>query len=121
MRYVRCVNNETYFKEDLADTFHDLIIGQIYKVLPVSESECQGGLMRVIDDSGEAYLYPEDYFEPLDLKCVNGDATSSITVHLPTLLKGILHAEALAADKSMGALVREWIEERLDLPRTESQ
>jgi hypothetical protein len=29
--------------------------------------------------------------------------------------KAILHAEALAAHTSMGALVRQWIEERLEL------
>ena len=37
------------------------------------------------------------------------------TVHVPPTLRGILHAEALAADQSMSALVREWFEERLDL------
>ena len=36
----------------------------------------------------------------------------------PALL-GILHTEALVADRSMSALVREWLEERLDLPAAE--
>jgi hypothetical protein len=47
----------------------------------------------------------------------NGDhADESVTVHLPTYVKGILHAEAIAAHKSVSALLREWIDERLDLP-----
>jgi hypothetical protein len=34
-------------------------------------------------------------------------------------MSGILHVEALAADRFMTALVREWLEERLDLPAAE--
>ncbi len=37
-------------------------------------------------------------------------------MHLDEVTKGILHAEAIAAQKSMGALLREWIDGRLDLP-----
>jgi hypothetical protein len=39
-------------------------------------------------------------------------------VHLDPYLKGVLHAEAIAAKKSISALLREWIDERLDLPAT---
>ena len=76
-------------------------------------------MIRVIDGSGEAYLYPQDYFEMIDGNGVNGKGSSSVTIHLPNLLKGILQAEAVAANKSMSALVRQWIEERLDLPGDE--
>ncbi len=117
MQYAKCVNNKTYFEGDLVDTFEpELIIGKVYKVRPVSSSERKGGMIRVIDGSGEAYLYPQDYFEFIDYNGANGKGTSSITVHLPNLLKGVLHAEAVAANKSISALVRQWIEERLDLP-----
>lgn len=116
MAYVKCINNETYFEEDLAGTFEpELMIGKVYKLQPVSSSERKGGMIRVIDGSGEAYLYPSSYFEEIDYKRINGHATGFVTVHLPNVLKGILHAEALAANKSMSGLVREWIEERLDL------
>jgi hypothetical protein len=116
MQYVRCVNNETYFAVDQGDTFHDLALGQIYKVLPVADSERKGSMIRIVDDSGTAYLYPESYFEPVDLNTQQNDALRPMTVHVPAHVKGILHAEAVAADKSVSALVREWIEERLDLP-----
>ena len=36
--------------------------------------------------------------------------------NLDPAIKGILHAEALAAHKSMSTLVQAWIDERLDLP-----
>jgi hypothetical protein len=36
-------------------------------------------------------------------------------MHLDSRTKAILRAEALAAHTSMGALVRQWIEERLEL------
>lgn len=42
--------------------------------------------------------------------------TSSVTIYLDEYLKGVLHAEAVAADKSISTLVREWLEEQLDLP-----
>jgi hypothetical protein len=47
-----------------------------------------------------------------------GEASESVTVHLDPYLKGVLHAEAVAAGKSISALLREWIDERLDLPVT---
>ena len=78
-------------------------------------------MIRVIDESyGEAgsengYLYPVDYFEPFTPN-PNAPLTSSITIHLSDYTKGVLHAEAVASDKSISAFLREWIEERLDLP-----
>jgi hypothetical protein len=40
---------------------------------------------------------------------------ATITTHVPAWLKGVLYAEALATGRSMSALTREWLEERLDL------
>jgi hypothetical protein len=39
---------------------------KIYRVLP-DEEAAQEGDLRVIDESGEDYLYPEDYFVLVDL------------------------------------------------------
>lgn len=39
-----------------------------------------------------------------------------LTENSMTYLKNVLRAEALAANKSVSALLREWAEERLDLP-----
>ena len=72
--YLRCVKNETLFDEDKSPTFEaDLVIGQIYKALPTSEAERSHGMVRVMDGSGEAYLYPADYFEPV---AMNGTQTA---------------------------------------------
>ncbi len=43
---------------------------------------------------------------------------SSLTIHVDDYTKGVLHAEAVASDKSISVLLREWIDERLDLPAT---
>ena len=64
--YLRCIKNETLFDDDESLTFEpDLVIGQIYRALPMSETERSHGMVRVIDGSGEAYLYPADYFVPV--------------------------------------------------------
>ena len=61
--------------EDVSPTFEpDLIIGQIYRRSPTSEAERAHGMVRVVDGSGEAYLYPVDYFVPIAL---NGIETAS--------------------------------------------
>lgn len=117
-KYLRCLKNDTYFQEDLADTFVDLKVGQIYKQLPVSAREAESGFVRVVDGSGEAYLYPTDYFEAIltNGTGIVGSADQQVTVHLDEITKGILQAEALASQKSVSALLRDWIEEHLDLP-----
>jgi len=56
-RFVICVRNEG--SEDLEPR-------KIYQVLP-DRSAVREGLVRVIDESGEDYLYPADYFVPVRL------------------------------------------------------
>jgi hypothetical protein len=114
--YLRCLKNATYFKEDLAETFSELKVGQIYKQLPISSQEREHGWVRVVDGSGEAYLYPTHYFEPIAIDESDLLPNQQVTVHLDEVTKGILQAEALAANKSVSALLRDWIDERLDLP-----
>jgi hypothetical protein len=112
-QYVRCVKNDTLFVEDEAeDLAPHLIIGRVYKVAPPEEND--GDMLRVIDGSGEDYLYPVTYFEPF--LPTTPQREDSITIHLDPYLKGVLHAEAVAVRKPVSALVREWIDERLDLP-----
>ena len=38
----------------------------MYQVLP-DEAGAEDGYLRVIDESGEDYLYPQDYFVPIKL------------------------------------------------------
>ncbi len=44
----------------------DLELRKVYQVLP-RRSASEEGFLRVIDESGEDYLYPADYFILLDL------------------------------------------------------
>ena len=44
----------------------DLEIRKVYWVLPDARA-AKDGLIRVIDESGEDYLYPADYFVPVEL------------------------------------------------------
>lgn len=39
---------------------------KIYQVLP-DEDAAQDGDLRIIDESGEDYLYPKDWFAPIGL------------------------------------------------------
>jgi hypothetical protein len=51
-RFALCVDNRDC---------EDLEKRKIYQVLP-DEDAAKDGYLRVIDDSGEDYLYPESYF-----------------------------------------------------------
>ena len=44
----------------------DLEKRKIYRVLPDDEA-AKEGYMRIVDESGEDYLYHESYFVPIDL------------------------------------------------------
>ncbi|MBM3123893.1 MAG: hypothetical protein FJZ87_02335 [Chloroflexi bacterium] len=43
-----------------------LELHKIYRVLPDKEAQADGD-MRIIDESGEDYLFPADYFIPIEL------------------------------------------------------
>ena len=45
------------------DILVDLVPGKIYDCLEFSKGKGLDRYMRVIDDSGEDYLYPPEYFE----------------------------------------------------------
>ena len=121
MNYVRCINNQTYVRmsgEPDNGALADLTLGAVYKILPTAQHERDMGMIRIIDNSGEDYLYPANYFQPFDwgtLAAEGGAEQVPLTIHLDPHTKAILRAEALATHKSMGALVRQWIEERLEL------
>ena len=56
-RFVICVKNTDC--EDLSDA-------KVYEVLPDPKAEAVG-LVRVVDESGEDYLYQSNYFLPIEL------------------------------------------------------
>lgn len=43
------------------DECQDLDLRKVYRVLPDERAE-RDGYLRVVDESGEDYLYPESYF-----------------------------------------------------------
>lgn len=57
-RFVVCVRNTGYPAS--------LELRKIYQAVPDPDAEAHG-LIRVIDESGEDYLYPGRFFIPVDL------------------------------------------------------
>lgn len=59
--------NQLNFAICLGSTgYEDLAVGKVYRVLPDAKA-IEVGCLRVIDESGEDYLYPADRFMVLDL------------------------------------------------------
>jgi hypothetical protein len=56
--FVVCLKNEGYAAS--------LELHKIYRVLPDPEAEKDGDL-RIVDESGEDYLYPKDWFIPIEV------------------------------------------------------
>ena len=58
LKFVVCINNQDYLAS--------LEVHKIYRVLPDEDAAADGDL-RVIDESGEDYLYSADRFVPISL------------------------------------------------------
>ena len=63
-RFVLCIRN---------DECEDLELRKVYHVLP-DRKAAKDGYLRVVDESGEDYLYPESYFVPVSLSPKAQDA-----------------------------------------------
>ncbi len=60
LKFLICINNENY-EASL----------EKWKIYPAVKGEEEiEGYVRIIDESGEDYLYPEDYFFPIELPSV---------------------------------------------------
>jgi hypothetical protein len=57
-RFAICINN--------ADYPASLELHKIYRVMPDKQAQSDGDL-RIIDESGDDYLFPADYFVLVDL------------------------------------------------------
>jgi hypothetical protein len=57
-QYAVCVKNDDYAAS--------LELRKLYQIVPDKSSSALG-LIRIIDESGEDYLYPSDYFLPVKL------------------------------------------------------
>jgi len=58
LHYVLCLRNRGYGAS--------LEVRKVYRVVE-DEGASSHGLIRVIDESGEDYLYPEKFFVPIDV------------------------------------------------------
>jgi hypothetical protein len=58
MEFVVCINNQNYLAS--------LEVRKIYQVLPDLKANAHN-MIRIIDESGEDYLYPDRYFMPIEL------------------------------------------------------
>lgn len=56
-RYVVCLRN---------DGAEDLEVRKLYRVVP-DASSAERGYLRIVDESGEDYLYPAEFFADVDL------------------------------------------------------
>ena len=54
-RFVLCIRN---------DDCDDLEKRKVYRVLP-GKADSKEGYLRIVDESGEDYLYPSSYFVPV--------------------------------------------------------
>jgi hypothetical protein len=57
-QFAVCVKNEDYPAS--------LEVRKIYEVLP-DDKAARHGMVRIIDESGKDYLYPVDYFVPIEI------------------------------------------------------
>ena len=58
LAYLLCINNDGYPAS--------LEVRKVYRTVADADA-AEHGLVRVIDESGEAYLYPEAYFVAIDV------------------------------------------------------
>lgn len=108
--FARCIDN----------TGHEgnLQVGQIYQSLPTTATEQAAGDVRIIDNEGEDYLYSQRFFEPVPIEELLSSHAFPVTTHLDGVRAVLLRDQARAQGLSMSALLREWVDERLDLPVT---
>lgn len=57
-RFVLCIRNEGYEAS--------LERRKIYRVISDAKAETQG-MVRLVDESGEDYLFPSEYFVPIEV------------------------------------------------------
>ena len=69
-KYVICINNQG------AD---DLQLRKIYETI-LDKSAAEDGYARIVDDSGEDYLYPTNYFVPVKLPRLVEKAVFAVSV-----------------------------------------
>jgi hypothetical protein len=67
-RYVVCVKNRGFRAS--------LEVRKVYRAIPDATAEARQ-LVRIVDESGEDYLYPQNYFVAVDLPLATARAISA--------------------------------------------
>ena len=57
-KFVMCINNKSYP--------HDLALHKVYKIIPDEKGE-ESGWIRIVDETGEDYLYSAKHFVPVQI------------------------------------------------------
>jgi len=64
-RFAICINNDGYID--------DLKVRTVYQILP-DESAARSDYLRIVDETGEDYLYPASYFVIVDVPAEAAEA-----------------------------------------------
>lgn len=72
MHFAVCINNAAYPD--------DLKLRTIYQVLP-DESAARSNYLRIVDETGEDYLYPAELFVSIDVPAEAQKAIARVPTH----------------------------------------
>jgi hypothetical protein len=67
-KFLLCINNSEC---------DDLVLHKVYSSTPDKKAEAEG-FIRIIDESGEDYLYPQAYFSKVHLSRKAQEAVSAV-------------------------------------------
>ncbi len=87
-QFVVCLNNEEYEAS--------LEVRKIYEVIADSQAK-KHHMIRIIDELSEDYLYPSEYFEPIE--SVNEKLRSASEMDVSDILDAIPDREPLPGDE----------------------
>lgn len=113
-KYARCLDNRGY---EIS-----LKTGEVYRVL--DRDTASANTVVILDEtygepgSDEGYIFDRGRFQFLDEQDLQAKKANAVTTYIDELTWIFLRDEAHRQNKSIAALLREWVEERLDLPTT---
>lgn len=111
-QYARCIDNTGY---EIS-----LRVGQVYRVL--DRPTASANTVVVLDEtygepgSEQGYIFDRSRFQFLEQADLQTQKSISVTTHLDEFTWLHLRDEAHRQNKTVSTLLREWLEERVDLP-----
>ncbi|MCB0108312.1 MAG: hypothetical protein KDE53_20465 [Caldilineaceae bacterium] len=110
--YARCIDSSGY-EVSLKE-------GEVYRVL--DRPTVSANTVVILDEtygepgSDEGYIFDRSRFQFLEERDLQEKKATSVTTHIDELTWLYLRDEAHRQNKTVSTLLREWLEERLDLP-----